>query len=78
MSRAPPPTTLRLPRMGNSSPSAVWDQTMQQLEQADAKNVKERQTPTLPAVILVAPDGSAWRLTVSPAGALTTTAVPRP
>ena len=77
MSRAPHPTTLRLPRMGSSSPAALWDQTMEQLERADARSVKTRETPTLPAVILIAADGSTWRVTVSAAGVLTTTAVPR-
>lgn len=76
--RAPPATSLRLPRISSgSTPTALWDQTMEQLERADAHNLKDRETPAVPAIILTASDGSTWRVTVSPAGVLTTTAVTR-
>jgi hypothetical protein len=47
---------------------------------ADAMNRKANMSdePVYAAVMLIAPNGSTWRLSVDNTGALSTTAVPRP
>lgn len=71
-------SVLRLPRSGGLPlRPALWDATMEQLERADSANVKTGTTPALPGLILTAPDGSAWRVRVDAAGALTTEQVTR-
>jgi len=78
MSVRPAAATLRLPRAGASvALGRDFDAAMEMLERADARNVKTETTPSLPAVILTASDGSSWRLVVDPGGALRTVAVPR-
>jgi hypothetical protein len=78
MSLRPVLSVLRLPRSGGAPPRAtLWDATMEQLERADAANVKNGTTPALPGLILTAPDGSSWRVLVDAAGALSTERISR-
>ena len=78
MTVRPVASSLRLPRANIGVVKASdFDNAMQMIERADAVDVKLGQTPTFPAVILVASDGSTWRLVVEPGGALATTPVAR-
>lgn len=70
--------TIRLPRAVGRAPSKEeFDGAMLQLEAADAATVKQGVTPALPGLILMASDGSSWRVVVDPGGALRTVAVAR-
>jgi hypothetical protein len=76
MARAPV-SGLALPRPSSDTVSAgSFTAAMQKLEQADRRNAKLNSTPNFPAVILLAEDGSSWRVTVGTDGVLRTTAVP--
>jgi len=77
MAMRPAQSTLRLARAGARLSPATFDQAMDQLERADRENLKRGTVPVLSGIILVASDGSSWRLGVDAAGALTTTVVPR-
>jgi hypothetical protein len=81
MSTTPRPAILplKLPRAapGSVPKASSFDDAMQQLERADAQNVKQGTTPNLPALILTAANGSSWRVNVSDDGTLYATLVGR-
>lgn len=64
--------TLALPRSGDDRVSAdVFNTAMRQLEVANANNVKKGQEPAFPAILLQAPGGGVYRLSVDDDGNLT-------
>jgi hypothetical protein len=70
--------TLHLGRLpANSSQGAQVNNAFTLLEAADLQNVKRNQETAFPSILLVADDGSTWRVTVSTTGVLTTAQVPR-
>lgn len=74
----PAQSALRLPRAGAGAVTGpAFDDAMQQLERALAVAVREGTTPSLPALILTAADGSSWRVTVATNGQLRSSAVAR-
>lgn len=75
----PPALPLRLPRAspGSVPTTTAFDGAMEQLEHADAANVKRGTTPAFPGLILTSPSGASWRVLVADDGALYTSAVPR-
>lgn len=77
MMRPVPANTVRLPRAEGRVQPDDFNSAMQLIEQMNNGTLKQGSTPTMPAVILLAADGSAWRLSVQPDGSLTTSAVPR-
>lgn len=66
---------MRLP--GTERIAQAWNENCNAIEAADRQNVKAGQEFMVPALLLPAPDGSTWRVTVDNTGALTTTQVPR-
>lgn len=68
---AQPPTPQVQPLVGTPQ------QRLQQIMQALSRKADVTSEPTYNAVLLVAPDGAAWRLSVNTSGALITTAVSR-
>lgn len=68
----------RLPRLpGSDRLAGSWNQMCNAIEDADRQNAKIGQELAVPAVLLPAPDGSTWRVTVDNTGTLVTTQVPR-
>ena len=67
--RAPAPQ--QVPQIGS------LNQRLQQLAQSISQKADVTLEPTYAAVLLMAPDGSTWRVTVSAAGVLTTAQVTR-
>jgi hypothetical protein len=67
--RAPAPTPV--PLIG------TLDQKLAQLVNAISEKANNTLEPTYHAVLLMAPDGSTWRVTINAAGALVTAQVPR-
>lgn len=69
---------LRLPRVRGQSPDAVQiNAAMDQIERADATNVKALQQATFPGVVLLSSPGRiGFLLTVDDAGVLHTTQLP--
>jgi hypothetical protein len=57
--------------------SGDLDQRLALLADALSRKADTTSIPTYSAVMLIAPDGSAWRLSVDATGALSTAAVPR-
>jgi hypothetical protein len=53
------------------------DQRLSMIADALSRKADTTSVPTYSAVMLIAPDGSAWRLSVDATGALSTSAVPR-
>jgi len=73
MSGRPAMPSLRLPRAARGAPTPEeFNNAMVQLERADSANLKTGTTPALPALVLTAADGSAWTVTVSATGVLST------
>ena len=57
--------------------SGDLEQRMAQVAQAINRKADVTSEPTYAAVVLLAPDGGAWRVTVDDTGALSTVSVPR-
>jgi hypothetical protein len=57
--------------------SGTPDQRLALLADAISRKADNTSIPTYSAVMLIAPDGSTWRLSVDATGALSTAAVPR-
>jgi hypothetical protein len=66
-----PPAPLIAPFSGS------LDQRLSMLAEAMSRKANMSDEPVYAAVMLIAPNGSTWRLSVSNTGALSTTAVPR-
>jgi hypothetical protein len=66
--RAPPAAPLALTRVGRPVDPAVINSAFAQLEQADAANVKRGREPYFPSLLLGAPNGATYRVTVQLAG----------
>jgi hypothetical protein len=57
--------------------SGTDDQKFAMVADALSRKADSTSVPTYSAVMLIAPDGSTWRLSVDATGALSTAAVPR-
>jgi len=62
---------------GGERIAAQWNENCNAIEAADRQNVKAGQEFMAPSLMLPAPDGSTWRVTVDNTGALITAQVPR-
>jgi hypothetical protein len=63
--RNPGVVPVKLPRLTGSSPDAgVVNAAFTILEQADTQNVKRNMETPFPSLLLLAPDGSSYRVTV--------------
>ena len=67
---------LRLPRVGERFDSALVNNAFNQLERADAGNVKVGQQTTFPSIMLLSPSNIAWELTVSDTGEISVAQAP--
>jgi hypothetical protein len=68
---AQPPAPLIAPVSGTT------EQRLQQLADAISRKQDRASEPVYASVLLLAPNGAAWRLSVDNTGALSTAAVPR-
>jgi len=68
---------LRPPAPFSGQLSANPQDQMRQVAEALSRKMDVTLEPTYSAVMLLAPDGSAWRLSVDASGALSTMPVPR-
>lgn len=54
-----------------------WFEARRAIEREFGKCVRRQEEPAFPSLLLIAPDGGVWRVTVDDAGVLSTEPVPR-
>jgi hypothetical protein len=70
---------LRLPRLqGQTQGTEIINGAFTMMERADLQNVKKNIEPSFPSLLLLAPNGSSYRITVDNTGALVAVQVPVP
>jgi hypothetical protein len=66
----PQPAPLQLPRVAFAPVAAPVNAAFSQIEQADRQNVKRGQEISVPSILLAAPNGATFRVTIDLTGAV--------